>query len=62
MEMLASEIARFNVRKSVGSREALCLYSTNITRLLPNNDSQPGEEMRHTNSLKHFTDRIEIQI
>lgn len=41
--MLASEMARFKVRKSVGWREARCLYRTNMTKLFPNQDSHPTE-------------------
>lgn len=42
-EMLASEMARFNVKKSVGCRMARCRYKTNITRLFPNHDSHPAK-------------------
>ena len=44
--MLASEKARLRVRKSVDCRDALCLYKTNITKVLPNQESHPrGEQI-----------------
>lgn len=56
MEMLASEMARFNVRKSVDWSEARCLYRTNITKLFPNQESHPTEKNIYSIFSEYFSD------